>query len=640
MVRRWLLLLVWVCGLLGLGGCQLPDPTGPGVQTLTQGEVLLAGAAYPQQAPAPDAAWQAVTLPDAWDARRPDYQGYVWYRLRFASGPSSSAMLAVYLPYVSMNAQVSVNGHLIGVQGRMQEPVTRHFYTPLIFNVPPALLKPPGQVNELRVLLMGYRLYRSGLGPIHVGDPQVLQASWAQRHFWQNTGTLITSVMVLSMAVYGAVLWARSPSNTMFAWFTLAALVWGVRNLNFVLVQSPWSSAWDNRLWNQWSLVGAIMFVGLFALFTVEYSRWVIRQGRLPGWQRALPLGYVCLMSMLLTAPDDTAELRRLFKPFGAGALVLTLWSQWHLLSAAFRVRSASVASVAVAGLVYLALMVSDLQVASDQETVGQLFLRQYAAVPLFLSITLVWTQRYWQALLQSERLSHNLQDQVEVQRAQLQKKFEQLVASERAQVLSQERERLVSDLHDGLGLHLLTALRMARADGPERVVLAETIQDCLDDLRVAIDSMSNLEDRDPVLILGSLRFRLAPRLQAAGVQLDWQVLGDIAPQAWLDAPNALHLLRIVQEAVTNAVRHGHATRVLLRVEPLGQGVGVAIIDNGVGLGQPGPQGGHGLDNMRRRAQVLGATLSVQPHPDGGTAVTLSKPADWPESPRSAKMPG
>ena len=180
----------------------------------------------------------------------------------------------------------------------------------------------------------------------------------------------------------------------------------------------------------------------------------------------------------------------------------------------------------------------------------------------------------------------------------------------------------------------------MARADGPERVVLAETIQDCLDDLRVAIDSMSNLEDRDPVLILGSLRFRLAPRLQAAGVQLDWQVLGDIAPQAWLDAPNALHLLRIVQEAVTNAVRHGHATRVLLRVEPLGQGVGVAIIDNGVGLGQPGPQGGHGLDNMRRRAQVLGATLSVQPHPDGGTAVTLSKPADWPESPRSAKMPG
>lgn len=640
MVRRWLLLLVWVCGLLGLGGCQLPDPTGPGVQTLTQGELLLAGEAYPMQAPSPEAVWQAVTLPDAWDAQRPDYQGYVWYRLRFVAPDRPSGPLAVYLPYVSMNAQVSINGQDLGVQGRMQEPVTRHFYTPLIFNLPPALLKPAGQTNELRVLLMGYRQYRSGLGAIHVGDAQVLQASWSQRHFWQNTGTLITSVIVLSMGVYGAVLWVRSPRNTMFVWFTAGALVWGVRNLNFVLVQSPWSTTWDNRQWNQWSLVGAVIFVGLFALFTLEYSRWVLRKGPLPRWQLALPLAYVGLSLLLLAMPGDTAEVRRLFRPLGFGGLLLTLWSQWHLLSTAVRTRSVSVGSVAAAGLVYLVLMASDLQLANDHETVGGLFLRQYAAVPLFLSITLVWTQRYWQALQQSERLSHNLQEQVDIQRAQLERNFEQLVASERAQVLSQERERLVSDLHDGLGLHLLTALRMARADGPERVVLAETIQDCLDDLRVAIDSMSNLEDRDPVLILGSLRFRLAPRLQAAGVQLDWQVLGDIAPQAWLDAPNALHLLRIVQEAVTNAVRHGHATRVLLRVEPLGQGVCVAIIDNGVGLGQPGPQGGHGLDNMRRRAQVLGATLSVQPHPDGGTAVTLSKPADWPESPRSAKMAG
>lgn len=640
MVRRWLFLLVSLWGLLGLGGCQLPEPTGPGVQSLTQGELLLAGETYPTQPPTPGAAWQAVTLPDAWDTHRPDYQGHAWYRLRFVSPDRPSSPLAVYLPYVSMNAQVSVNGQLVGVQGRLQEPVTRHFYTPLIFNLPPTLLKPAGQTNELQVLLMGYRQYRSGLGVIHVGDAQVLQASWSQRHFWQNTGTLITSVIVLTMGVYGAVLWVRSPRNTMFAWFTAGALVWGVRNLNFVLVQSPWSDTWDNRLWNQWSLVGAVAFVGLFALFTLEYSRWVLRKGPLPRWQFALPLAYVGLSVLLLAVPGNTAEIRQLFKPIGAGALALTLWSQWHLLSTAVRARSVSVGSVAVAGLVYIALMASDLQLANDHETLGGLFLRQYAAVPLFLSVTLVWTQRYWEALQQSERLSHNLQEQVDIQRAQLEKNFEQLVASERAQVLSQERERLVSDLHDGLGLHLLTALRMARSEGQGRVVLAETIQDCLDDLRVAIDSMSNLDDRDPVLILGSLRFRLAPRLQAAGVQLDWQVLGDIAPQAWLDAPNALHLLRIVQEAVTNAVRHGHATRVLLRVEPLGQGVGVAIIDNGVGLAQAGEPGGHGLGNMRRRAQVLGATLSVQPHPDGGTAVTLSKPADWPESPRSAKMPG
>ena len=53
-------------------------------------------------------------------------------------------------------------------------------------------------------------------------------------------------------------------------------------------------------------------------------------------------------------------------------------------------------------------------------------------------------------------------------------------------------------------------------------------------------------------------------RLAAAGVQLDWQVQGEVPPQPWLDAPKALHLLRVVQEALVNAVRHGGATRVLL----------------------------------------------------------------------------
>lgn len=624
--RAWLMWALWLA-LLGLNGCRLAEPSGAQVRALVSGESLAVGSQFPARPPAANAAWQAVTLPDAWDARRPDYQGYVWYRLHFVTPADTTVAQAVYLPYVSMNASVHVNGRILGQQGRMVEPVTRHFYTPLIFNLPAAVLKPPGEVNELQVLVMGYRQYRSGLGTVYVGDASALQTHWGVRHFWQNTGTLVTSVVVLSVGLYGILLWARSPRSTMYAWFTLAALVWGVRNLNFVLVSHPFAAVWDNRLWNQWSLVGAVTFVGLFALFTLEYSRWVLRQETLPWWQRAIPLSYVVGSIALLALPADTGELRGLFRPLGAGGLLLTLWSQWHLLNTAVRVRSLAVGSVAAAGLVYLALIVSDLQVANDHETVGKLFLRQYAAVPLFLSITLVWTRRYWQALQDAERLSRDLQSKVDAQRALLQKNFEQLMASERAQVLSQERERLVSDLHDGLGLHLLTALRMARSDGPQREVLADTIQDCLDDLRVAIDSMSNLDDRDPVLILGSLRFRLAPRLQAAGVELEWLVAGEVMPQAWLDAPNALHLLRIVQEALTNAVRHGRASRVLLKVEPLGQGLLVAVLDNGVGMGPGAASGGHGLVSMRRRAQVLGASLSVEANPSGGTAVILRKPA-------------
>lgn len=613
----WVLCLSLV--LLALAGCAPREQFGPGVLTLTQAEVLEAGTDWPVPLPPPHARWQGVTLPDAWDSSRPGYEGYAWYRLRFATPADWRGQLALYLPSVSMNAQVELNGQLLGVQGRMREPVTRNFYTPLLFPVPPSMLRPPGEVNELRILLMGYRLYRSGIAPLSVGEAEPLHAAWSQRRFWQNTGTLITSVLVLGIALGGALLWLRAPRERMFAWFTLAATVWGLRNLNFVLTDNRFSNLW----WNEASLAGAAGFVGLFALFTLEYSRWMQRQPP-PGWRlSALPLAYVLACALLLTLPVDTADLRRLFLALALGALALALWSQWHLLRTAWRTGSRPAWAVALAGAVYLVLMWHDYAVAADRSTVGQLFLRQYAAVPLFMAFTLVWTERYREAFARAEHLSQALEQRVEAQHAELQRQLGQLMEAERERVLSQERERLVSDLHDGLGLHLLTALKMVRDPAGGREALSEVLTDCLDDLRLAIDSMSNIDERDPVLLLASLRFRLAPRLKAAGVQLDWQVDGDVAPQPWLDAPKALHLLRVVQEALANAVRHAGATRVLLKVQAHHGGVAVAVIDDGRGIDATDARAGHGLANMRRRAALLGARISVGPGPGAGTEVRL-----------------
>ena len=631
-----LCLVLWCLSLLS--GCSLPPPQGPAVWALAQGEVLVlpdaaqgarTAAEVPRPPPAQDPRWQPVRLPDPWDTARFDFQGYAWYRLPWLTPAALDANrpLALYLPYASMNAQVWVNGQLLGQQGRMHEPVTRHFYTPLIFDLPHGLLRPPGQANEVQVLLMGYRAYRSGLDTVHVGEATTLRAAWAERHFWQNTGTLVTSVIVLAVAAYGAVMWWRLGREPMFGWFTLAAAIWGLRNLNFVATELPFGWAWDNIVWSQWSVTGATMFVGLLALFTLNYSRWVLNQGPPPRWQQALPLVYIVFSLLVFNWISDTAATRLWFKPLGAGGFVLTLWTQWHLLSAAWRVRAKQVWAVAISGLAYLALMLNDLQVANDQAGLGHLFLRQYAAVPLFLSVTLVWTHRYWLALQQAKTLSEQLQREVDAQRAELEASFHKLLQAEREQALAQERERLLSDLHDGLGLHLLTAMNMARQQVPPQQPLADTIQDCLDDLRVAIDSLGNLEDRDPVLLLGSLRFRLAPRLAAAGVQLDWQVEGEIPPQPWLDATRALHLLRLVQEALTNAVRHGHATRVLLHIGMTPEhAVQIGVIDNGVGLPSevPAKSPGHGLQSMQKRAVALGARLEILPAPQGGTQVRLT----------------
>ena len=134
--------------------------------------------------------------------------------------------------------------------------------------------------------------------------------------------------------------------------------------------------------------------------------------------------------------------------------------------------------------------------------------------------------------------------------------------STQRDQALAQERARLLGDLHDGLGLHLNTALRQARQPGVQPAALVDTLQDCLDDLRLAIDSLDE-QERDPLSLLGSLRYRMVPRFAALGLQLAWQVDPDIEQGPPLEAGAALHLLRAGEHLV--AVTPGLAQRIAPR---------------------------------------------------------------------------
>jgi signal transduction histidine kinase len=85
------------------------------------------------------------------------------------------------------------------------------------------------------------------------------------------------------------------------------------------------------------------------------------------------------------------------------------------------------------------------------------------------------------------------------------------------------------------------------------------------------------------------------------------------------------HLLRIAQEAVHNALAHGHATRIEVAVEFRADAVVLRVIDNGIGFDPeqpPGPEGGHfGLVGMRERANRIGAQFSIRSRIGGGTRI-------------------
>jgi signal transduction histidine kinase len=130
--------------------------------------------------------------------------------------------------------------------------------------------------------------------------------------------------------------------------------------------------------------------------------------------------------------------------------------------------------------------------------------------------------------------------------------------------------------------------------------------------------------------VLATLRARLAPRLQQAGIAVDWPV-ADLPAGVELGAERALQVMSIVQETIANVLEHARARtlRVLARVSD-GSGGGPAVLlrveDDGGGIPAGAEDsGGRGLANMRRRAARLGARFEVRSDASG-TSLRLELP--------------
>src|SRR5690606_33606667 len=133
-----------------------------------------------------------------------------------------------------------------------------------------------------------------------------------------------------------------------------------------------------------------------------------------------------------------------------------------------------------------------------------------------------------------------------------------------------------------------------------------------------------SLEDYggDLPLALGTWRERAGPQLRTAGLELIWQVR-DVPALSGMGPAHVLDVLRIVQEAVTNAIKHANARRLWITTTHAREGIHLSICDDGPGFEPRGP--GNGIANMHRRAARLGANLSVERR-DGRTCVTLELP--------------
>lgn len=593
------------------------------------------------------APWSRVALPHALhfdlvagtdDPARPRTQ-VTWYWL---SVPALDPTLAphapryLYLPRWKADGQLAVYVNQRLVHRSDANRVWNGFNQPLWIALGTADQLTPGPLDPITVVVRveHLRAVGSAISSAWIGTQADIGWRYRMRDTLQTQVPLMTSAAFLAVGIFALLVWARqrwqglggSSLNLLF--FVMSAVSY-LRNLHYHVgqFQLPVSDAWfgwvtvSSLFWlvatghffigrlharpSPWLDRGVLGITGLVTLLTLPAAAEMV-----PGASEVAPFAYAILLAMGVTVFARGWVNAR--KALQQDALLLSLW-----------------------GLFGMAAGLHDWLIQNNYLSVESLYLGAYTSCGIFAVFMHALLRQYTSALQEAQRANASLAQRLQEQEAHLNASHARLREVEQRQTLSQERQRLMQDMHDGLGSSLVSALRVVEAGQLQGADVAEVLKGCIDDLKLAIDSMEPVE-ADLLLLLATLRYRLGSRLKHSGIHLVWNVQ-EVPALEWLDPRNSLHILRILQEALTNILKHANATEITVSTHTHAQVIHLVIADNGQGFAVHDAvlTGGRGLANQLRRARAIGGDITLQSTPVG-TTLTLKLPQHRAPAPASA----
>ena len=565
--------------------------------------------------------WQPVMLPHDWhSAADSDHAATGWYRMQISVATLDPEPQALLLWQISMNAAVTFNGERIGDGGAMGDPVAHNWFRPLLFTIPGSLLRQGS--NELLVEVRGVPLGSGFLGPVYFGKLSQLQPAFETRHFLIVTFLQLMCVLFVAMALPTGILWLKRPADSIYACHAAAALTSAL--YIFVLVAKNLPGAGMAPFWELmrvssigFSIVCITMLIHRYLGITRTRVERVLWSVEIAGVATLVGLGYF--------KPDLMhALVNRVWEPLvvGVGGYPAVLMFKayaakpdrpgfWLMLT----------------GNLLLILGIHDLLMINRLWPPFDGFYVTYAAAGPLVAFTGILLERFLNALREAETLNRELADRVAEKSAELQRSYEEQKGLESARVVAEERSRILMDMHDGIGGRLVSMLARLENSGQSAEPIVEQVREALADLRLIIYSLEP-SAQQLCTALALMRDRLEPVCEGAGLQVQWR-LGELPEEYELGPRKTLQLLRLIQEAVTNVLKHAKASclgiHARIETHDTASDLLIEIKDDGVGLPQSVPSGGKGLESMRQRARRLQASLMFEPA-DPGLRIVLRMP--------------
>lgn len=606
------LALAFAFGCATTAGAAILEPTA--AQMLTDAS---------RQPPALAAAWQAVALPDLWRKARPQVAvAPTWYRIAFEHAAADGLPWGVMFPYLYDGGEVWLNGALLAKIPENRPDLRVRWSRPNLVPLPPALVRPGENVLMVRAgqPLEGgsIRFARPRIGPLEELTPR-----YDRRFFWTNVTPEITALVCMLGSLAVVFIWWFRRSEALYGLFGVAMALWGLRTLTFVIEKVP------PEIWNWWRLAYHTATGGFIVVMTV--LAWRLAGIRKPWFERAL-FGYWLVGPLWLLAQGPAVEpvVNRYwiggFLPIGATIVGVTIWSLVRKRTLESVALPVTMAIAALAGMHdYLINWDLEPQYAWLSGWTAQRYQVLHLGADLvLLAMGGLLTVRFIRALRSLEDMNQTLEARVAEREKELAANYVRMFGLERENAAAQERQRIMRDLHDGVGSKLFVSLSRVERGAMEHGEIADALRGCIADMRLALDSLAPRE-QDFRSTLGNFLFRWRSQLLAFGMRLTWDIA---VPDAELQlSPHAsLQLLRVAQEALTNVVKHAGASTVHVQLRLAQRELELEVRDNGIGAAGVGEDSsGRGLTNMRSRAGELGGSVKVHGG-SGGTRVTLQVP--------------
>lgn len=578
------LVAAWALQLLQAG-----EPAALGVRQLHMAHMLASDASTP---PAGLATAPMRPLP----LRLPADAGHgVWLALDLPPPQGQLERLSLsFRPGIEVWLDDHLLGHSSeGLSGRSERLILGH--EQWMLDLPAALREQHGAVLQLRLPPPGPS--GTSLQPLLLGPPGAVQHLDEGRQHWQllRAATALGGLMVAAFLLMVARVRRDDPLYLLSA---LHVALLALLLSPYVLPDQPLPSPAWRMLLDAADLAAKALLVGITARLSGAWR---------PGLRQAL------LVLMLVAVPIDLvaaaqgwawSNFSQVWPWWALGIRALLLAAAWGfaLRGLARGGRAGDWATALLVGfsastwaVVSLGALALDLPVVDANALAHAGWV---AWVALLLQRHFIDGARRELALRQalSVDLSHRTRE--------LQQAFEARAEAERERAASEQRRRLLQDLHDGLGARLLgVRLQLSAMDG---AALAQALDDCLLEMRLSVDTLAD-DDGDLGVLLGSWRQRVTALAQAADLEFVWRVC-PVPPLPCLVGAGALELVRGLQELLSNCIRHAHAHHLVVATELRDAEVALWLVDDGRGLPAHATPG-QGRRGLLERARRLGGSI-------------------------------